>query len=395
MRSSGYAQFGSVITRDGETRGIGGGKLILNTASGQGSYRNYLTKVKFYGLTLICMAASTEFSNSVSLVDVDVFTPASTHIYALALYDQGLRWGASPITGIACVKSRNITMLCYFVHKMWNTTTLELEEPPLYTVESLANDAVGNYAIYLDYHGDRNSVVYYAKAKSLANSYAQIYSDASGNTLVDCIGVVNKAVSADARLSVGYTIKIKVQDVNGNAIQNAQVSIWDKNAKVSSFRRILNAAGNALIQCTDNLLYGLNWGVALTTLNFDDGTNLAINDVIRYDGEQMLITGKPGANQITVTRGYNGTSCVHHSNLAAERRAWEKATINIVSDINGNVPRMILFHRQYRATADYDTFSPFRIRVKKIGYEPYEDYLTLTERSSKTITLQPSRMKFR
>ena len=62
-----------------------------------------------------------------------------------------------------------------------------------------------------------------------------------------------------------------------------------------------------------------------TGVDVDDGSVFAVNDAIRIDNEEMLITSI-SSNTLTVTRGQNGTSAATHSNNASITRVPENFT---------------------------------------------------------------------
>lgn len=51
---------------------------------------------------------------------------------------------------------------------------------------------------------------------------------------------------------------------------------------------------------------------SITAVTIDDYDGVALNDVIRVDDEQMLVTAKPSSNVLTVTRDYNSSGNVNH-----------------------------------------------------------------------------------
>jgi hypothetical protein len=60
---------------------------------------------------------------------------------------------------------------------------------------------------------------------------------------------------------------------------------------------------------------------SVTTITLDSASGILLNDVIRIDSEQMLVTGT-GATSITVQRGYNSTSAASHSDNALVYVQW-------------------------------------------------------------------------
>ena len=62
-----------------------------------------------------------------------------------------------------------------------------------------------------------------------------------------------------------------------------------------------------------------------TGVDVDDGSVFAVNDTIRIDSEEMLITSI-SSNTLTVTRGQNGTSAATHSDNASITRVPENFT---------------------------------------------------------------------
>ena len=79
-----------------------------------------------------------------------------------------------------------------------------------------------------------------------------------------------------------------------------------------------------------------------TGIDVDDGTVFAINDVIKIDSEQMLITSI-STNTLTVTRGYNSTTAVIHSNNAG---------ITVVVDGAETISVPKLMRRQFKMLPD-------------------------------------------
>jgi len=49
-----------------------------------------------------------------------------------------------------------------------------------------------------------------------------------------------------------------------------------------------------------------------TTLTVDDVTNISVNDMLKLDSEIVLVTDKPGSQNLTVTRGYRDTTDAVH-----------------------------------------------------------------------------------
>ena len=48
------------------------------------------------------------------------------------------------------------------------------------------------------------------------------------------------------------------------------------------------------------------------TLTVDDVTNISVNDMLKLDNEILLVTAKPGSQNLTVTRGYRDTTDAAH-----------------------------------------------------------------------------------
>ena len=79
-----------------------------------------------------------------------------------------------------------------------------------------------------------------------------------------------------------------------------------------------------------------------TGVDVDDGTVFSINDVIKIDSEQMLITSI-STNTLTVTRGYNSTSATTHLNNAG---------ITVVVDGAETISVPKLMRRQFKMLPD-------------------------------------------
>jgi len=62
-----------------------------------------------------------------------------------------------------------------------------------------------------------------------------------------------------------------------------------------------------------------------TTLTVDDVTNISVNDMLKLDSEIVLVTAKPGGQNLTVTRGYRDTTDAAHVDNT------EVYTVNYVS----------------------------------------------------------------
>ena len=67
------------------------------------------------------------------------------------------------------------------------------------------------------------------------------------------------------------------------------------------------------------------FAAADTTLTVDDVTNISVNDMLKLDSEIVLVTAKPGSQNLTVTRGYRDTTDAAHVNDT------EIHTVNYVS----------------------------------------------------------------
>ena len=63
-----------------------------------------------------------------------------------------------------------------------------------------------------------------------------------------------------------------------------------------------------------------------TTLTVDDVTNISVNDMLKIDDEILLVTAKPGGQNLTVTRGYRDTTDAAHVDDSSI------STVNVVSD---------------------------------------------------------------
>ena len=63
-----------------------------------------------------------------------------------------------------------------------------------------------------------------------------------------------------------------------------------------------------------------------TGINIDDGSVFSVNDTIRIDNEEMLITSI-SSNTLTVTRGQNGTNAATHSDNASITKVPENFTL--------------------------------------------------------------------
>jgi hypothetical protein len=188
----------------------------------------------------------------------------------------------------------------------------------------------------------------------------------------------------------GFSIRVQVLDVNGNAIQNADVRIYDRYGNPDIFLPIIT--GGVWVYPT-SAMNGEAYGVMSTSFSVNNATDIAIGDIIRYHQEVMRVDNKVG-NLLTVTRGHYSTYPIVH-NYSNAYDPIEKMQTSILTDVTGWIKRLILYTKDYKGLLVNIARQPFTMIVKKIGYEPEKKAFNLTERTTWTITLQPARMKFR
>jgi flagellin len=101
---------------------------------------------------------------------------------------------------------------------------------------------------------------------------------------------------------------------NDNVLNDTKVASFSDNGsyqltKVSDSRYNLSLVNDSQADL------GVNWDASSTALAVSDGTKFSVGDVIQIEDELMQVTAKPGTNSgndLTVTRGYAGTTAAAH-----------------------------------------------------------------------------------
>lgn len=83
------------------------------------------------------------------------------------------------------------------------------------------------------------------------------------------------------------------------------------------------------VDSTTTINEGAVYAAGDTALTVADDTVFAVNDVIYIDSEQILVTAKPGANVLTVTRAQNGTTDAAHADSTAISIVASQLTTNL------------------------------------------------------------------
>ncbi len=183
---------------------------------------------------------------------------------------------------------------------------------------------------------------------------ARAFLDEIGNAVVDLQGddedgvaVGNIFVPADAAL--GYEIPIEVV-----ASADGFLDAW------IDFNRNMQFDNNEKLVTSSVLSNPINNLATTTLLNVQDASRftLPLPFDVRIDSEEVQVTGISG-NQLTVTRGVNGTTRAAHLQNAVVR-SLASASIPVVAGLN----RLSIDPRAYTTTIGFvegDSFARFRI----------------------------------
>lgn len=114
---------------------------------------------------------------------------------------------------------------------------------------------------------------------------------------------------------------------------------------------------------TPNLLDGAitDTTSASNTITVDDGSVFSVGDTIKIDNEEMTITNKPSANQITVTRGANGTTKAAHSDNAPLKVNY--FTGKFIRGVRVYIKSIIETEEEYNLILDLDFLEGSRINL--------------------------------
>lgn len=176
-----------------------------------------------------------------------------------------------------------------------------------------------------------------------------------------------------------WSFNATIVDQFNNPVQNALISIKDKNGYSSVFVDS-TATFSAISSATT------------TSVTVSNGALFSIGEVIKVCAENMLITNISG-NVLTVTRGYQGT--LTNIWASCDYRVWKQQE-SVATDATGKIPEQYLLAETYQGKSTgtdpykYDTvvYTPHTITVKKSGYKGYTDTLTVSEPITLKLKLQ-------
>lgn len=179
------------------------------------------------------------------------------------------------------------------------------------------------------------------------------------------------ATDWDAVLLEEYTTVLKIIDENNNPIENAVVTIVDKDNKI------------AIFDSTSTTYTESNPGRTGTSISVNSGKTLDTGSYYRVGNEIIYVSSGSGTGPYTIVRGQDGSSALKFGKSSTRRSYFYKRYNSVLSDSNG-VVSVQLNHSYYQmldltsggAINTYHTptrvlRSPFKIVISKSGYETY------------------------
>ena len=156
--------------------------------------------------------------------------------------------------------------------------------------------------------------VYFGGQESLVSDVLGIQTITDGQYLQLSVSIGDISHSTDGKFKQG--MRLYLRDVNNPDDEYAL--LLDVDFEQGSRISLADPFDSFVEEATDsgtNVNEGAEFSNSDTTLTVQDGTQFAVNNVIKIDNEKMLVTAISTHN-LTVTRGYAGTTAAAHDDGA-------------------------------------------------------------------------------
>lgn len=212
--------------------------------------------------------------------------------------------------------------------------------------------------------------------------------------VVDCINIPTKTSTGNYAqyecINEMYTFALKVLDENNTPIENATVTLTDKNGYTALFEDYFNWNGG-----TKCYIWNLT-STSDTNASVTSSTNITVGEYFLAGGEIMKVTAKPSSTTVRVERNQVGTWKQLITSTSEGRtplyRLNTSALTNSAGELKNNTSYdyMVFIEQLGRINnvATTYTFNPFTLTISKDGYETYTATFDITERTELIIKLK-------
>ena len=187
-----------------------------------------------------------------------------------------------------------------------------------------------------------------------------------------------------------FNLFVKVVDVGGNAIEDAEVKLLDTDGRSGLFEDMRMMTGLGSLYVTD-----LDTPTDTTARTNTGGTaNFSAGDIIRIRGEIIEIYSIVSSTTMTVVRNLAGTTCNGHltrSHAPYMRRESvltnSDGELYYDTDVNFQVT-VKDFPRHNNVDLAIKDFNPFTLSVAKAGYQTVKIPITIDKKVDEVVALK-------